>query len=229
MSNNDRKPSKLAIFGLIVSVAVPVLFFLCVLVFENLYKQLNGALEIFMLLLLILPFIALSLSISGVVVSKKKDRKGLIPGTVGLILSVIEIIFIVITFVAYLLYEKAPGHSIDIVPPYFGASSTTETLESEQDFQYAYSTGTKQLTLNDVIELSSKGDELVWEDLAEFKGYEIGSGLYIMKYMIDDNFALMVGGTGAMGKPMYARLIYDDGAYIDIRTDDVEAFISEHS
>jgi hypothetical protein len=26
MSNNDRKPSKLAIFGLIVSVAVPVLF-----------------------------------------------------------------------------------------------------------------------------------------------------------------------------------------------------------
>ena len=65
MSNNERKTSKLAIAGLIVSVAVPGLFFLCVLVFENLYKQLNGALEIFMLLLLILPFISLPLSIVG--------------------------------------------------------------------------------------------------------------------------------------------------------------------
>ena len=47
MSNNYRKTSKLAIAGLIVSVAVPGLFFLCVLVFENLYKQLNGALRLY--------------------------------------------------------------------------------------------------------------------------------------------------------------------------------------
>ena len=74
MDKKDRKTSKLAIAGLVVSVAIPSCFFLCVLVFESFYKQLNGALEIFMLLLLILPFIALPLSIAGMVIAKKKDN-----------------------------------------------------------------------------------------------------------------------------------------------------------
>ena len=229
MSNNERKTSKLAIAGLIVSVAVPGLFFLCVLVFENLFKQLNGALEIFMLLLLILPFISLPLSIVGIVVSKSKERKGIVPGTIGLILSVLEILFVVVTFSAFLLYEKRPGNSLDIVPPHFGYSSVTETSESEQDTQLVFTTGTKQLTLDDVIGLSSKGEELVWEDLSDFKGVETGSGLYIVTYKIDENYELMVGGTGAVGKPMYAHLIYVDDEYVDIMTDDAEAFISEHS
>ena len=145
MSKDDRKTSKLAIAGLIAAVAIPSLFFLCVLVFESLYKQLNGALEIFMLLLLVVPFIALPLSISGMVIAKKKDRKGLVPGTIGLVLSVIEIIFVVITFLGYLRDEKAPGHSLDIVPPFFETSSEAETSGSEQEIQYIYTTGTKQL------------------------------------------------------------------------------------
>lgn len=229
MSNNERKTSKLAIAGLIVSVAVPGLFFLCVLVFENLYKQLNGALEIFMLLLLILPFISLPLSIVGIVVSKSKERKGIVPGTIGLILSVLEILFVVVTFSAYLHDERAPGQSLDIVPPHFGYTSVTETSESEQDTQLVFTTGTKQLTLDDVIGLSSKGEELVWEDLYEFKGLETGSGLYIVEYKIDDNFKLMVGGTGAKGKPMYAYLVYGDDEKIDIMTEDTGAFIAAHS
>lgn len=229
MSNNERKTSKLAIAGLIVSVAVPGLFFLCVLVFENLYKQLNGALEIFMLLLLILPFISLPLSIVGIVVSKSKERKGIVPGTIGLILSVLEILFVVVTFSAYLHDERAPGHSLDIVPPYFGTPSAIETSGSEQDLSSPFITGTKQLTLDDVIGLSSKGEELVWEDLAEFKGVETGSGLYIVTYRIDDDFMLMVGGTSATGKPMYAHLIYDGDEYVDIMTEDTGAFIAAHS
>ena len=229
MSNNERKTSKLAIVGLIVSVAVPGLFFLCVLVFENLYKQLNGALEIFMLLLLILPFISLPLSIVGIVVSKSKERKGIVPGTIGLILSVLEILFVVVTFSAFLLYEKRPGNSLDIVPPHFGYSSVTETSESEQDTQLVFTTGTKQLTLDDVIGLSSKGEELVWEDLSDFKGVETGSGLYIVTYKIDENYELKVGGTGAKGKPMYAYLVYGDDEKIDIMTEDAEAFIAAHS
>ena len=128
-----------------------------------------------------------------------------------------------------MLYEKRPGQSLDIVPPHFGYSSVTETSESEQDTQPVFTIGTKQLTLDDVIRLSSKGEELVWEDLSDFKGVETGSGLYIVEYKIDDNFKLMVGGTGAKGKPMYAHLIYVDDEYVDIMTDDAEAFISEHS
>ena len=229
MSKNNRKTSKAAIAGLILAAATPCLFLISVLVLASNYEQLADALIIFMLLLLVLPFLALPLSIAGVVISKSKERKGIAAGTIGLILSVLEIIFVVVTFSAYLLYEKRPGQSLDIVPPHFGYSSVTETSESEQDTQLVFTTGTKQLTLDDVIGLSSKGEELVWEDLSDFKGVETGSGLYIVTYKIDENYELMVGGTGAVGKPMYAHLIYVDDEYVDIMTDDAEAFISEHS
>ena len=229
MSKKNRKTSKAAIAGLILAAATPCLFLISVLVLASNYEQLGDALIIFMLLLLLLPFLALPLSIAGVVISKSKERKGIAAGTIGLILSVLEIIFVVVTFSAFLLYEKRPGNSLDIVPPHFGYSSVTETSESEQDTQPVFTTGTKQLTLDDVIGLSSKGEELVWEDLSDFKGVETGSGLYIVTYKIDENYELMVGGTGAVGKPMYAHLIYVDDEYVDIMTDDAEAFIAEHS
>lgn len=229
MSKKNRKTSKAAIAGLILAAATPCLFLISVLVLASNYEQLGDALIIFMLLLLVLPFLALPLSIAGVVISKSKERKGIAAGTIGLILSVLEIIFVVVTFSAFLLYEKRPGNSLDIIPPHFGYSSVTETSESEQDIQPVFTTGTKQLTLDDVIRLSSKGEELVWEDLSDFKGVETGSGLYIVTYKIDENYELMVGGTGAVGKPMYAHLIYVDDEYVDIMTDDAEAFIAEHS
>jgi hypothetical protein len=229
MSKKNRKTSKAAIAGLILAAATPCLFLISVLVLASNYEQLGDALIIFMLLLLVLPFLALPLSIAGVVISKSKERKGIAAGTIGLIISVLEIIFVVVTFSAYLLYEKRPGHSLDIVQPHLGYSSVTETSESEQDTQPVFTTGTKQLTLDDVIGLSSKGEELVWEDLSDFKGVETGSGLYIVTYKIDENYELMVGGTGAVGKPMYAHLIYVDDEYVDIMTEDAEAFISEHS
>ena len=229
MSKSDRKTSKLAVLGMLLAVAVPVLFFICILVIAGFYEKLSDALIIFMLLLLLLPFLALPLSVAGMVISRKKNMRGIAAGTIGLILSVLEIIFVVVTFSAYLLYEKRPGHSLDIVQPHFGYSSVTETSESEQDTQPVFTTGTKQLTLDDVIRLSSKGEDLVWEDLSDFKGVETGSGLYIVTYKIDENYELMVGGTGAVGKPMYAHLIYVDDEYVDIMTDDAEAFISEHS
>ena len=229
MSKKNRKTSKAAIAGLILAAATPCLFLISVLVLASNYEQLGDALIIFMLLLLVLPFLALPLSIAGVVISKSKERKGIAAGTIGLILSVLEIIFVVVTFSAYLLYEKRPGHSLDIVPPHFGYSSVTETSESEQDTQPVFTTGTKQLTLDDVIGLSSKGEELVWEDLSDFKGVETGSGLYIVTYKIDENYELMVGGTGAKGKPMYAYLVYGDDEKVDIMTEDAGAFISEHS
>ena len=229
MSKKNRKTSKAAIAGLILAAATPCLFYISALVLASNYEQMGDALIIFMLLLLVLPFLALPLSIAGVVISKSKERKGIAAGTIGLILSVLEIIFVVVTFSAFLLYEKRPGQSLDIVPPHFGYSSVTETSESEQDTQLVFTTGTKQLTLDDVIGLSSKGEELVWEDLSDFKGVETGSGLYIVTYKIDENYELMVGGTGAVGKPMYAHLIYVDDEYVDIMTDDAEAFIAEHS
>ena len=130
MSKDDRKTSKSAIAGLIVSVAAPSMFFASVLAFSSLYQQLNGALENFMLILLVLPFIALPLSIAGVVVSKVKERKGFVPGLIGLILSVVEVLFVVITIVAYLTIEaKAPDHTLDSIPVHT-STAVVETSES---------------------------------------------------------------------------------------------------
>lgn len=127
MSKKNRKTSKAAIAGLFLAAATPCLFLISVLVLASNYEQLGDALIIFMLLLLVLPFLALPLSVAGVVISKSKERKGRVAGTIGLILSVLEIIFVVVTFSAFLLYEKRPGNSLDIVPPHFGYSSVTET------------------------------------------------------------------------------------------------------
>lgn len=127
MSKDDRKTSKLSIAGLIVAVAAPCLFFFFVIVIKCLDKYLDTILVCLVFSFLILPFAALPLSIAGVIISKKKNKKGLIPGIVGLILSVVEIALVISSIAAYLLSETAPGHSLDIVPPHVGISAGIET------------------------------------------------------------------------------------------------------
>lgn len=85
----------------------------------------------------------------------------------------------------------------------------------------------EDLTLDDVVRLSKKGDKLGWEDFAQYKSKDVGSGLYILLYDIDDGYSLAIGGVPDE-KPMYMRLSYDTAFSddcIDIRTGDVEAFI----
>ena len=88
-----------------------------------------------------------------------------------------------------------------------------------------------QLTLDKVVELSSKGEELTWEDFEQYHGVECGSGLYIVRYEIDGDYELMIGGTSTTGSPMYIYLVRkdseDESGCIDIRTEDVQVFIDE--
>lgn len=85
------------------------------------------------------------------------------------------------------------------------------------------------LTLDRVTELAEKGNDLSWDDFAAYESEEIGSGLYILHYAIDDNFYLLIGGGSQTDAPMYIRLVRtsDNESYIDIRTDDVQAFLNE--
>jgi len=87
----------------------------------------------------------------------------------------------------------------------------------------------RKLTLDDVITLSQKGDALSWSDFEQYQGREVGSGLYIMRYEIDELFAVLVGGVPAE-TPMYIDLRVNNEAedHIDIRTGDVSAFIEAH-
>ncbi len=107
----------------------------------------------------------------------------------------------------------------DTVSSFGGADGPTSVLDK------------KQLTLNDVIKLSEKGKDLSWEDFEEYSYIETGSGLYIRGYKIDGRFSLTIGGSGTDTEPMYIYLCAPEGGagnFIDIRGDDVEAFIEEN-
>ncbi len=87
-----------------------------------------------------------------------------------------------------------------------------------------------RLSLNDVIILSQKGEALSWEDFEQFSYVETGSGLYIRVYEINPLFSLWIGGGNPNNEPMYIRLRTNTEPEdaIDIRTEDVTAFISKH-
>ncbi len=89
--------------------------------------------------------------------------------------------------------------------------------------------GSKAMTLTDVVELSKLGMKLTWEDLKVYRGEDIGSGLHVVKFDIDQEFYLLVGDGKTTGEPMYAYLnATSNGASCDIRQSDVVAFIQEN-
>lgn len=86
----------------------------------------------------------------------------------------------------------------------------------------------KKLTLADVLALSQKGETLAWEDLADFENEDIGSGLYICQYRIDPAWYLQVSDGKQTGSPMRVELFSTlTGASVDIRTENVAAFIAD--
>lgn len=88
---------------------------------------------------------------------------------------------------------------------------------------------TDKLSLEKVIELSKKGKELSWEDFEKYDSIDIGSGLYIRRYDIDENHYLLIGGGSIDEKPMYIYLVKANNSnnYIDIRIDNINDFISK--
>ncbi len=113
--------------------------------------------------------------------------------------------------------------------------STQETVVESSSDQSTQETTVEppsdQLTLDKVVELSFKGEELTWEDFKQYRGIECGSGLCIVQFDIDDDYELVIGGASATGSPMYINLVRkdseDESGFIDIRTEDVQEFISK--
>lgn len=89
----------------------------------------------------------------------------------------------------------------------------------------------KNLTLDEVIKFSEKGEELSWEDFDDYSYTETGSGIYIRDYIIDELFYVTIGAAKENEKPLYIRLEANDAtehSSVDIRTADVREFIEEH-
>ncbi len=84
----------------------------------------------------------------------------------------------------------------------------------------------QKLTLDDVVTLAQKGEALTWSDFESYAGQDIGSGIHLMQYKIDDTYTLKVGGGHLDVPPEFITLESADGRSIDIRTEDVSAFLN---
>lgn len=119
-----------------------------------------------------------------------------------------------------------------ILPDRRDIAQTDATEETTHiDTQYPVIGGDQLLTLNDVCALAQKGNALTWEDFAPYRAEDIGSGLYILRYQMD-GFELRISGKSMEQKPeeiILFCLFTDLGRRygIDIRTKDVDAFISQ--
>ena len=92
--------------------------------------------------------------------------------------------------------------------------------------------GTEQLTLYDLIDLSEKGDALRWHDLAPYQCTDVGLGICIFRYQIDSFFYLdfslvPTGGDYPETATEQFILHHISGNFMDIRMGDVRAFIYE--
>lgn len=87
----------------------------------------------------------------------------------------------------------------------------------------------KEMTLDDVRQLAGKGDDLLFEDLWQYKGGNASSDFerYIMVYRIESGYRLVVH-SNVTGKPDMVNLesIWESGGSgIDIRYNDVDEFL----
>ena len=101
----------------------------------------------------------------------------------------------------------------------------------------------RHMTLMDVRVLAEKGDGLTLDDVSGFIGTDIGSGVYIIKFIVDDEYILLAhhGGGGVyvetimiynthFGRASEANewSIWPSEDYtIDIRYYDVDKFIKD--
>lgn len=103
----------------------------------------------------------------------------------------------------------------------------------EQDQKRGAPDGTEmppQLTLGQVIQLSQKGDDLTWDDFREYPHEDIGSGLFIWHFELDERFCLQVIGGSTDTKPFQIRLGVSGETedWVDIREGDVTGYLENH-
>lgn len=94
-----------------------------------------------------------------------------------------------------------------------GEGDASEPISREDGDDEAGTAAVTQLTLDDVATLSEKGNDLSWADFEQYSHEDVGSGLYIWHFEIDEIFSLSVGGSSLESSPMYIYLqAYDRAA-----------------
>ena len=128
------------------------------------------------------------------------------------------------TFVSFSLQQrgshtKEVRDSVIFINPRKNGADSEQPVDSEK----------REMTLEDLRTLAAKGDSLLMEDLKNFNGTDVGSGLYILQFEVEGGYTLLVGSAAPRGKPFYAILnVPGFEGSIDIRNDDVGGFILKH-
>ncbi|WP_028517758.1 dockerin type I repeat-containing protein [Ruminococcus flavefaciens] len=124
------------------------------------------------------------------------------------------------------LYKDGYENRIDI-----RKDDIDEFMAWASDFYHAseLDTAEKKMTLDDVISLSKKGNALDWEDFVIYSGQESGHGYTEWRFELEDGYTLRVMGESKEKAPEKITLYRNDQRKgleeIDIRTDDVKAFL----
>ena len=96
--------------------------------------------------------------------------------------------------------------------------------------QMASSIARFTLTLDDLKAIVERqGEDLTWSHFYRYCSWEIGSGLYILYYPIDDNYSLLIGGGGPNSSPDYVYLVYKNNMdnSIDVRYESIDDFLAQ--
>ena len=82
------------------------------------------------------------------------------------------------------------------------------------------------LTLKDLVERD--GEKLTWTDFVSYYCEDISNDLFILRYPINNDYYLLIGGESMEQLPIYIRLVseHDTNNYIDVRTDNIGDFIA---
>ena len=109
-------------------------------------------------------------------------------------------------------------------------STTTTTSTKSVENGLTLLKGTKDMTINDVIELAKKGDELNWSDFDEYVGKDgwhgVGMYTHTCSFELGDGYVLYVGGNQPTQPETILLYHNDPKSGIDIRTDDVKEYIT---
>lgn len=82
-------------------------------------------------------------------------------------------------------------------------------------------------TLKDLAARS--GNNLSWGDLVPYYSEDVGFGMYVLHYPINEDYCLLIGGGSMEEPPMYVRLVseHDADCYVDIKEDSIDDFLDQ--
>ncbi|WP_379145930.1 hypothetical protein [Paenibacillus sp. sgz500992] len=78
------------------------------------------------------------------------------------------------------------------------------------------------LSMDKVRSLAQQGEDLAWTDFEGYPFEDVGSGLYIRKYAVEEDYHVLVSGRSLDKAPDTVYLVNPTGEQIDLRHDDDE-------